>query len=115
MKVGDKIAKRAGGWWGSEYRVGTIARETKTLWVLDCGTKYKKNSRVEVGDHLGRITELTEDILGDIQITKAKTIASCLMDDLSQYRNRIEENDLGKIRLAIKKLQKAKELLGLNG
>ncbi len=55
VKVGDRLVhvERYGGSGRKFIRVSTLVRETKTQWIDDVGTRWRKSDRAMVPQYVG--------------------------------------------------------------
>ena len=90
VKIGTEIVESRSGYGFRGYEFGKVIRETKTQWVTDLGTRYKKeNLRVMGSDSYGcMIAKTKEHVEMNKKYILTKKIGS-ILHDLSMIRNMI--------------------------
>lgn len=112
--VGVEVYVRGTGW-NNSIHTNTIERETKTMWVLDNGKKYYKESLREYGNRWsGDLKLLTDEVRHEIKLMNKKRSVSNLMYDLGQKRNHIKTKEFKDLRKAEIMLKDVFELIGID-
>ena len=108
--IGTSVTESRGGFGFNGYSFTKIARDTKTQWVCENGSRYKKDGLGRIGDY-GRLQVTTPEHIQKNKICNLRSQIGSELYDLGNMRNRHELNSIEGLNKVLFLLKEARVLL----
>lgn len=117
VKIGTEIVESRGGFGFRGYEFGKVVRETKTQWVTDLGSRYRKEDLRAIGtERYGRMTAKTAEHVERHNTYILERKIGNLIYDLSSIRNSVPEHlSTEELKDIIRDLERTKDRLTMKG
>lgn len=110
MGIGVEIVERYGGYGFNGYIFTRVTRETRTQWVCENGSRYRKDTQSVVGGY-GRMILATDNHREANRIYNVKAKITKELYELNHSRNHIEIDGLDDLKEVYLLLTKVREIL----
>ncbi len=115
IKIGTKVTESRGGYGFNGYYFTEIVRETRTQWVCESGTRYRKLClRLIDSNSYGSLKITTDEHIKKHNIYVVISNTTSLIYDLNSSRNHIDTanfTDITELKKALECLKTAKGIL----